>query len=216
MVASLMADEERVKYEVVGARPPASFWIALALAILTPFAIPGAVKDYGIGSGLFAVLFWEAIFVVWAYRAIQPYNTVKKWQEAGEYERRDWSPEERGLQRGKLLVYVYKAGKADPDERIALGEVKRAGGWTLAEMYNLVTPLEDTDMIDVEMRSTDNVVERVIAFSESKISLTPMGVLATEDAVTQARQRPGYSVSIHGNNNQVQIATVNSEQLGQV
>jgi hypothetical protein len=211
-----MADDERVKYEVVGARPPASFWVALALAILAPFAVPSAIKDSGIAGGLFGFLFWETIFVVWAYRAIKPYNTVKRWQEEGEFERRDWSPEERGLQRGKLLVYVYKAGKADPDERIALGEVKRAGGWTLAEMYNLVTPLEGTDMIDVEMRSTDNAVERIVTFFEAKIRLTPMGVLATEDAVTQARQQPGYSVSIHGNNNQVQIATVNSEQLRQV
>jgi hypothetical protein len=213
MVGSLMSDMERVKYEVIGARPPANFWVALVLAILAPFAVPSAIKNSGVAGGLFGFLFWEAIFVVWAYSAIKPYNTVKKWQEAGEYERRDWSPEERGLQRGKLLLYVYKAAKADPDERIALDEVKRAGGWTLAEMYNLITPLEDTEMIDVEMRKADNAVDRVMAFSQAKISLTPTGVLATEDAVTQARQRPGYSVTIHGNNNQVQVATVNSEQL---
>ena len=68
-------------------------------------------------------------------------------------------------------------------------------------------------MIDVDMRNEDDLVKRILAFSEAKVSRTSTGVLATEDAVTQARQRPGYSVTILGNNNQVQVATVNSEQL---
>ena len=63
------------------------------------------------------------------------------------------------------------------------------------------------------MREAKNAVDDVVAFAEARIKLTPTGVLATEDAVTQARQQPGYSVTIHGNDNQVQVATVNSEQL---
>jgi hypothetical protein len=63
------------------------------------------------------------------------------------------------------------------------------------------------------MEKTEGGANNLLAFAKADIGLTPTGVLATEDAVIQARQRPGYSVTIHGNDNQVQVATVNSEQL---
>lgn len=208
-----MTDEERVKYTVAPMRPPASFWIALVLAILAPFAVPGAIKDSGVAGGLFGFLFWEAIFIFWAYKSIQPYLTARRLEQEGEFERRDWSPEERGLQRGKMLVYLYKAGSADSSVRVPVDIVKRVGGWTLAELHNLLVPLVQTDIVEVDMREAKDAADDVVAFAEARIKLTPTGVLATEDAVTQARQRPGYSVTIQGNDNQVQIATVNSEQL---
>jgi hypothetical protein len=213
MVGSLMTDRETVKYTVAPMRPRAGFWIALVLAITAPFAVPGAIKDSGVAGGLFGFLFWEAILIYWAYRSIQPYLTAKQWERDGEYELRDWGPEERGLERGKMLVYLYKAGNADSRATFRVDNLKGAGGWTLAELHNLLSPLEDTGIVDVDMRETKDAVSQVVAFSEARIKLTPTGVLATEDAVTQARQRPGYSVTIHGNDNQVQVATVNSEQL---
>lgn len=63
------------------------------------------------------------------------------------------------------------------------------------------------------MRKDGGIADRLIAFAEAGIRLTPSGVLATEEAVTQAREQPGYSVTIYGSDNQVQVATVNSEQL---
>jgi hypothetical protein len=208
-----MSDRETVKYVVAPMRPRASFWVALVLAITAPFAVPSAIKDSGVAGGLFGVLFWEAVFIYWAYRSIQPYLTAKQWERDGEYELRDWGPQERGLERGKLLVLLYRAGNASSQAKVPVDALKRAGGWTLAELHNLLTPLGETGIVDVDMRESNNGIDRVMAFYEARISLTSTGVLATEDAVTQARQRPGYSVTIHGNDNQVQVATVNSEQL---
>jgi hypothetical protein len=213
MVVSLMTDRETVKYTVGPMRPRASFWIALGLAILAPFAVPGAIKDSGVAGGLFGLLFWEAILIYWAYKSVKPVLRARQWEQAGEYEMRDWSPQERGLERGKLLVYLYRAGSGSSQTKISVDALKRAGEWTLAELHNLLSPLGETGIVDVDMRMTDNEVGRVIAFYEARVGLTPAGVLATEDAVAQARQRPGYSVTIHGNDNQVQVATVNSEQL---
>jgi hypothetical protein len=213
MVVSLMTDRETVKYTVGPMRPRASFWIALVLAITAPFAVPSAIKNSGVAGGLFGFLFWEAVFIFWAYRSIKPVLRARKWEQAGEYEMRDWSPQERGLERGKLLVHLYRAGSASSQTKVPVDALKRVGGWTLAELHNLLTPLGETGIVDVDMRDSNSGVDGVIAFYEARISLTSTGVLATEDAVTQARQRPGYSVTIHGNDNQVQVATVNSEQL---
>jgi hypothetical protein len=213
MVVSLMTDRETVKLAVGPIRPRTSFWIALVLAIAAPFGVPNAIKDSGVAGGLFGFLFWEAVLIWWAYRSIQPYLAARRLEQECEFERRDWSPEERGLQRGKMLVYLYNAGSADSSARVPVDSVKRVGGWTLAELHNLLVPLVQTDIVEVDMRAAKNAADDVVAFAEARIKLTPTGVLATEDAVAQARQRPGYSVTIHGNDNQVQVATVNSEQL---
>jgi hypothetical protein len=191
----------------------ASFWLAVGLAILMLFWIPTFIEKNGVATGLSFFLFWETISLIWAYRSIKPYLTVRHWEREGKYKQRAWSPEERRLQRGKILVYMYGATNANHQRTVPLDKLKEFGGWTLAELHNLLSPLRETGIIDVEMRSGGGIADTWLAFSEARIKLTPTGVLATEDAVMIARQRPGYSVTIHGNDNQVQVASVNSEQL---
>jgi hypothetical protein len=206
-----MTDEERVKPTAVRIRP--SFWLALGLAILALCALPDMIKDAGVGGGLGGFLFWETLFVFWAYRSIRPYFIVRQWDREGEYEQRNWSPEERGLQRGNMLVYLYRTTNADSSKTVPIEGLKKFGGWTFAELHNLLSPLQETGIVEVKVPSADNLTDLLVVFADAGVSLTPAGVLATEDAVTQARQRPGYSVTIHGNDNQVQVATVSSEQL---
>jgi hypothetical protein len=138
------------------------------------------------------------------------------WIDAGEYEQREWSLEERGFERGKMLVQPYRATNGDSSKSVTVEQLKQLGGWTFEELDNLLDPLYQTGIIGVRMpfASDERDVTRfLIGFSRAQVNLTPTGVLATEDGVTQARQRPGYSVTIQGNNNQVQFATFNSEQL---
>jgi hypothetical protein len=205
---SLMSDEVRVKSDAALVRRDG--WLALALALLVPFALPDMIKESGVLGGAFGFLFWEGLIVLWAYSGFRPYLTVWQWQRAGEYERRNWSPEQRGLERGKILVFLYRTTNADSNKRVLIETLKQFGGWTFAELHNLLHPLVETDILDLYI---DDEANRLIAFAEAEVRLTPSGVLATEDAVTQARTRPGYSITIHGNDNQVQVATLNSEQL---
>jgi hypothetical protein len=208
MVLSLMLDAERVKSGVRLIQP--NTWAALILAILTPFAMLGAIM-VDAPDRLFGYLFWgEVGLLVWVYFSSRPYLIVRQWQRTGEFERRDWSPVERRLERGGMLVYLYRTSNADSHRTVSIDELKQFGDWTFAELHNLLSPLVETGLIKI---STAYAPNHLIAFAEATIRLTPAGVLATEDAVTQARQQPGYSVTIHGNDNQVQVATVNSEQL---
>ena len=203
-----MSDTGRVKSDAALVRPDG--WAALVLAILTPFAILGAAINMDAG-GLIGFLVWaEVALLAWVVMSFKPYLTVWKWQREGEYEQRNWSPEERGLERGRILVYLYRTTNAESHRLVPLDSLKQFGGWTFAELYNLLAPLADTDIIDLFL---DDEVNRAIAFTQAEVRLTPAGILATEDAVSLARQRPGYSVTIQGNDNQVQVATVNSEQL---
>lgn len=133
-----MSEDQRVKFQAGMVRP--TFWVAIGFAILLLFWIPSAIRQNGVAEGLFIGLFWEVILIVFAYWNLKPYLTVRQWQQDGDYRRRDWSPEERGLQRGKMVVYLYRVTNGDSNITVALDELKQFGGWTLGELYNLLGP----------------------------------------------------------------------------
>jgi hypothetical protein len=216
MVESLMSDEERVNPRDVRIRP--GFWPLAGLAVFLVLRLPGTIKDSGVVSGVLGFLLLETVVICWAYKLIKPCLTVWSWIEAGEFDQRKWSPEERGFQRGRALVYLYGATNADSSKTVTVEQLKQFGGWTFEELDSLLDPLEETGIVDVRMPAIkpDDLTALFIEYPHAQIRLTATGILATEDAVTLARQRPGYSVTIHGNDNQVQVATVNSEQLRQI
>jgi hypothetical protein len=141
MVGSLMTDEERVKPHVSHValiRP--MVWASLGLAIIVLFMTPTFIKQSGVGGGIFALLFWEAILLGFAYYNLKPYLTVRRWMHEGEYEQREWSPEERGLQRGNMLVFLYRATNGNSNRTVPLDDLKQFGDWTFAEVYDLLSP----------------------------------------------------------------------------
>jgi hypothetical protein len=125
MVGSLMADRERVNPK--DAQVPAGFWLVLALALLLASRLPAAIRE-GIVPFL---LILEGAVVYWGYRLIKPFLTVMSWIDAGEYEQREWSLEERGFERGKMLVHLYRATNGDSSKSVSVEQLKQLGAGRL-------------------------------------------------------------------------------------